>query len=185
MAADYFGPGAFVGPGGEAIFNKRLGGGQITYAEGWQGAKDRAAYLRRAWGPNIGDPLYQAYMGATDQQGTYGREYDVTEVGLKLAGIRTRTVDVAKQLPFTMREFGERWKNATAYANIAKRKYPSDKDRQDLAETYRKDTQEELGRQYRQFYKDMLKLGVGERQFLATEKEVTLPKELRLSRVAQ
>jgi hypothetical protein len=185
MAADYFGPGAFLGPGIEALTNKRIGGGQITYAEGWQGVKDRAAYLRRAWGPNIGDPLYQAYMGMTDQKGTYGREYDIAEVGLKLAGIRVRTVDVARQLPFSMREFGERWKNATAYANIAKRKYPSDQGRQDVAKAYRVDAQAELKSQYAQFYRDMLKLGVSEQQFLIAEKEVKLPKELKYSRIAQ
>jgi len=185
LAADYFGPGAFLGPLIETAGNFRIGGGRLTYAEGLEGAKDRAAYLARAFRPNIGDPLFHAYMGATGELGSYGRKYDLAEVAAKLGGLRVRTVDIERQLPYTMREFSYRWRNASTYANIAKNKYAAGNPKVVEAETYRDEVRGELKRSYAQFYRDMLKLGVSEQQFLIAEKEVTLPKELKYSRIAQ
>ena len=179
LLADYFGPGAFVGPLAETILNKRLAGGPVTVAEGAQGAGDRLNYLRAAWAPNIGDPLFQGWMAAIDKKGTYGREYDLSEVVLKLGGIRARTVDVEKNLPFTMREFSGRWRNAVTYANIAKRKFPSDPEKQREAEAYKVRVQDELKTQYRQFYKDVQKLGVTVSAFMKAEKEAVMASALR------
>lgn len=181
LLSDYFGPGAFVGPLGEAVFNKRLSGGPITMAEGARGALDRVNYLRSAWSPNIVDPLFQSWMAAMDRKGTYGREYDLAEVALKLGGIRARTVDVEKNLPFTMREFSGRWRNAATYANVAKRKYPADKAKQDEADAYRESVQDELKKQYRQFYLDAQKLGVSQTSFMKAEKEALISRELRVA----
>jgi hypothetical protein len=178
--ADYFGPGAFAGPLMESIFGYRIGGGKISYAEGAQQVKDQLKYLARAYRPNIGDPLYQSYMGATGQKGTYGREYDLKEVMLKMGGIRARTVDVQAQLPFVMRGFEQRWRNATSYENIAKRRYPSDLNAQAEAKAYAEQTRAELKAQYKQFRNDMTKvLGISQTAFAAAEKEVKMIKDLK------
>lgn len=180
MAADYLGPGAFLGPALEAGFNFRIGSDSpITRREGMEGAKEQAAYLVKAWRPKLGDPVIDYFKGMKGDQGEWGKTFSPNDPFWRLAAVRTRTVDVKQQMTYKMREQAERWRNAASEKTKAKRKFPSDEAKQQEGADYAKRVQADIKKDYDQMRADWKKLGVSAAQIRRAEKDLAIPVDLR------
>lgn len=180
FASDYIGPGTVAGPVGEAVFNKTLSGATVTQAEGMRGFKERAGHALSTLRPKIGDPVFEHYKATVGELGNYGRKYTTDEVMMKLAGLRVRTVDVEKQLPYKMREFSRRFSDAKSESTSTERKNPGQTEKIAEAKEYTAEKREQIKREYRQFKKDMVNtLGVSSGDFQRAQKDAGVSSELR------
>ena len=114
----------------------------------------------------------------TGEQGYGGREYTLNEVASKTLGLRVRSVDLKQALPYTMREFSERWRNASTHASIIAKKSPNQAEI-DAAAEYRDAKHEELKRDYAQFKDDARLLGLSRREIEQAAKDARIPEDLR------
>ena len=179
MAADYFGPGAAAGPYIEALTNRKIGGGDITRKEGFEGAKERLAYVFRAQRPKLFDPAIDIYRAASGTTGNYGQETSLTDPALKMMAIRARTVDVSKQLPFTLAIFNARWRQAASVESIGEKRYQGKPDKIASEKKYADEKRAELKRLYQQAIKDYRTLGVSSHQISAMETKAKVPNALK------
>ncbi len=179
VMADYFGPGAAAGPLMESLMNQRIGGGDVTKKEGFEGAKDRARYLWHSQSPKMADPLIDIYDALTGRKGNYGKETSPSDPAMKLMALRVRSVDVSAQIPHTIAEFSARWRNASSVENIAEKKYVADADKQASEAKYTADKKSELKLLYKQAMKDYQTLGVTPLQIREAEIKARVPVGLR------
>lgn len=181
FASDYIGPGTVAGPVGEAIFNKTLSGGAVTQAEGLRGLKERASHAVSTLRPKILDPVFEQYKAMTGETGDYGRTYTTDEVKMKLAGLRVRTVDVEKQMPYKMREFNRRFGDAKSESTSTERKKPGQTDEISEAKEYTREKREQIKNEYRQFKKDMMTLGISSSDFMRAQSDASVSRDLRMA----
>lgn len=177
---DVFGSGP-IGTALEAMMNTRGEGRKITRAEGFQGWQDRAAYAWQNFRPGVVQLADEWFMAQAGEKGFGGREYTTEEIGMKLAGLRVRTVSPKQAIPFVMRDFNQRWRDASAVATLQAERTPTNKEAIKEAQDYKATKQAEIKKDYAQFLKDSELIGwkKTEVMMLAGEEKIYLSKELK------
>ncbi len=162
----------------DTLRNTRGQGRTITDAEGMRGVEDRARFLWRNLQPGAVSMASEVKKAVSGERGYAGREYSLNEVASKTLGMRVRTVNIKEALPFTLRDFSNRWRKASAVATTESRR-TTDAARQQDAVTYRDEKQSEIKRDFAQFRKDATLLGIDDSELEQAAKEVGLPLALR------
>jgi hypothetical protein len=165
----------------ETLMNSRGEGRKITRAEGFQGWQDRAAYAWKNFRPGVVQLADEWMMAQAGEKGFGGREYTTEEIGMKLAGLRVRTVSPKQAIPFVMRDFNQRWRDASAVATLQAERTPTNTEAVKEAQDYKSTKQAQIKKDYAQFLKDAELIGFGREEVLnlAGEEKIYLPKELK------
>jgi len=138
----------------EGVSNTRLGRGELTSAEGTRGFGQRMGYMAEQMQPGATKLLNEAYKAQTGTQGYGGREYSLEEIGMKMAGLRIRTVKPKDTIPYVLREFDRRWRSASAEVSRQKKRTPGDVKAIVKAEEYRDEKHADLRTEFKQFLSD-------------------------------
>jgi len=179
LASDYLGPGVLGGTILAFASNQRESGGPITRREGAAGMVDRIKYAADNLKPGFMRPARELYYAATGQKMPYNKEPSARDVGLKLLGLRVRRVDVKEDMRWTMMDFGTKWRATAADATIRVRRAGEGSDEATEAMEYTVNKKEEIWRMYQEFRRDMILLGVEDRELASAEKEQRVPNDLR------
>jgi hypothetical protein len=178
IASDYLGPGVLGGVILGFLSNKRESGGEITRREGMNGLVDRIGYAAESLEPGFFRPAKELYAWGTGKDMDYNREPNPRDVGLKLMGLRVRTVNVEEDMRWTMMDFNRRWRAAASDQTIRTRKFGEGSPGAEDAAEYTQSKKEELWELYQSFRDDMRTLGISEKELSSAESERKVPLDL-------